>query len=189
MPSNKIIAQDFKKSMKSNNDELYTPPILVKPIIKYLKPNSTIWCPFDTSTSEYVLLLKEAGFRIIYSHLIYNQDFFGYTPKENYDYIISNPPFSLKLKILERLYYLNKPFAVLLGLPILNYQEIGNFFYRQNSDAELLIFDKKVSFNGKTSSFNSSYFCRNFLPSKLIFESLHHNNTGKNFEGSRMILK
>lgn len=180
--------QDFKKSMKKNNDELYTPSILVYPIIKYIKPNNIIWCPFDTEESEFVLILKENGFKVIYSHIWNNKNFFNYLP-ENYDCIISNPPFSLKLKVLERLYELNKPFAILMGLPILNYQEIGNFFYIQNSDLQLLIFNKKVSFDGKTSSFNNSYFCRNFLPKDIIFETLSHNNTGKNFIGSRMKYK
>ena len=38
----------------SGNNEYYTPPYAIKPIIKYLKPHSTIWCPFDTEESSYV---------------------------------------------------------------------------------------------------------------------------------------
>jgi hypothetical protein len=164
-------------------DEYYTPKILIEPLIKYIKPNSTIWCPFDKQNSEYVIELSK-HFKVIYSHIDDN-DFFDYEP-ENYDYIISNPPFSKKLKILERLYKLNKPFAVLLGLPILNYQEIGNFFL--DKELQLLIFDKKVSFDGNTASFNSSYFCHNFLPKDLIFHSLPHNNSNKNYKASAMYI-
>ena len=36
----------------SGNNEYYTPPYAIKPIIKYLKPHSTIWCPFDTEESN-----------------------------------------------------------------------------------------------------------------------------------------
>ena len=106
----------------NEKDEYYTPPILVKPIIKYLKPHATIWCPFDTKNSEFVIILKEQGFNVIYSHIWYGQDFFLYEPKEHYDYIISNPPFTKKLDVFKRLYELNKPFAMICGLPILNYQ-------------------------------------------------------------------
>ena len=67
------------------NDERYTPEILVKPIIKYLKPNSTIWCPFDTKNSEFVINLEAAGHKVIYSHIILGQDFFTYEPEEDYD--------------------------------------------------------------------------------------------------------
>lgn len=45
----------------NEKDEYYTPPILVKPIIQYLKPNSVIWCPFDTKDSEFVIELTRGG--------------------------------------------------------------------------------------------------------------------------------
>ena len=168
----------------NKKDEYYTPPILVKPILKYLKPKSTIWCPFDTEDSEFVIQLKEQGHKVIYSHIWYGQDFFSYEPTEHYDYIISNPPFTKKLEVLKRLYELDKPFAMILGLPILNYQEVGEFFL--NKPLQLLIVDKKVSFDGNTASFNNSYFCRDILPRDIIFEHLDNNNSKKYFVGSNM---
>jgi len=165
-------------------DEYYTPSILVKPIIDQLDSGVTIWCPFDTENSEFVLMLKESGYKVIYSHILYGQDFFNYEPTEKYDIIISNPPFSLKLKVLERLYKIGKPFGVLLGLPILNYQVIGNFFL--DKELQLLIVDKKVSYDGNTSSFNSSYFCYKLLKKDIMFYHLEHNNTNDNYKKSRM---
>lgn len=164
-------------------DEYYTPQILVEPILKYAK--GTIWCPFDTDNSEFVLILKEKGFNVINSHISYGQDFFNYEP-ENYDMIISNPPFTKKLQVLKRLYEIDKPFAMILGLPILNYQEVGSFFL--NKKLQLLIVDKKVSFDGNTASFNNSYFCYKMLPQDLMFVSLNHNNSGKQFKKSRMTI-
>ena len=176
--------KSLSKSMNKKNDERYTPPILVNPIIQYIKKGSTIWCPFDTKNSELVLQLRKSGFKVINSHIDFGQDFFNYEPKENYDYIISNPPFSKKLKVLDRLYKLNKPFAMLMNIECLNYQVVGNFFL--NRTLQLLIFDKKVSFDGNTASFNTSYFCNNMLPRDLIFYHLENNNTGTNFIGSKM---
>ena len=184
---NKSMSNWLATGKFNEKDEYYTPPILVKPILKYLKPHSIVWCPFDTEDSEFVILLKEAGHKVIYSHIWNGEDFFNYEPSENYDYIISNPPFTKKLKVFERLYKLNKPFAMISGLPILNYQEIGEFFL--DKDLQLLIVDKKVSFDGNTASFNNSYFCYKILPKDLIFYHLEHNNTGINFIGSRMIYK
>ena len=89
----------------NDKDEYYTPEILVKPIIKYLKPKSTVWCPFDTEDSEFVINLKNNGYDVIFTHIWYGQDFFKYEP-EHYDYIISNPPFTKKLMVLQRLYEL-----------------------------------------------------------------------------------
>ena len=165
-------------------DEYYTPEILVKPILKYIKPNSTIWCPFDTENSEFVILLKEAGHKVLYSHICYDKDFFTYTPDEDFDYIISNPPFTRKLDVFKRLYELGKPFAMICGLTILNYQEIGEFFL--DKELQLLIVDKKISFDGNTASFNNSYFCYKVLPKDLMFEHLEHNNSNKNYKASRM---
>ena len=169
------------------NDDRYTPEILVKPILKYLKPNSTIWCPFDTKNSEFVINLEAAGHKVIYSHISLGQDFFTYEPDEDYDYIISNPPFTIKLKVLERLYNLGKPFAMLMNLECLNYQVVGEFFL--DKELQLLIVDKKVSFDGNTASFNTSYFCNGILPKQLIFTHLPHNNTKDNFKKSRMTLE
>ena len=161
----------LKGNSFNEKDEYYTPSILVKPILEYIKPNSVIWCPFDTEDSEFVILLKEAGHKVIFSHIWLGQDFFFYEP-ENYDIIISNPPFTRKLEVLKRLYELGKPFAVILGLPILNYQEVGEFFL--GKDLQLLIVDKKVSFDGNTASFNNSYFCYKMLPRDIIFAKVFY---------------
>jgi hypothetical protein len=178
---------EFSRKVKwSKNDEQYTPKILVEPILKYINLNDIVWCPFDTETSEFVINLQERGIRVVFSHISLDQDFFTYEPEE-YTCIVSNPPFSLKFEVLERLYTLNKPFAMLLGLPILNYQQTGNFFL--DKELQLLIVDKKVSFNGNTSAFNCSYFCYNFLPKDIIFTHLEHNNTNKDFKKSRMKIK
>lgn len=46
------------KVANSGNDEFYTPVYAIDPIIKYIRPNSTIWCPFDTEESNFVKNLK-----------------------------------------------------------------------------------------------------------------------------------
>ena len=169
----------------NEKDEYYTPRILVKPILQFVKPNSNVWCPFDTKDSEFVIALKEAGHNVIYSHIWLGQDFFQYEPKEQYDCIISNTPFTRKLEVFDRLYKLGKPFAMICGLPILNYQEVGDFFL--DKELQLLIVDKKVSFDGNTASFNNSYFCHKMLPRDLMFAHLEHNNSGNNFTPSKMM--
>lgn len=58
-----------KECKYSKNDEWYTPAYAVYPIVKYLKPNSVIWCPFDTEESEFVKVLKKLSFTVIFSHI------------------------------------------------------------------------------------------------------------------------
>lgn len=185
IPNIKMKTRRTKKRDYSKNDEYYTPKILVDPIISYIPPKSTIWCPCDTENSEFVINLRESGHNVIYGHIKDGKDFFEYEP-EHYDYIITNIPFSQKLRFLERLYQLNKPFAVLLNLECLNYNAVSEFFVGKN--LEQLIVDKKVSFDGNTAAFNTSYFCNMVLPEKTIFHHLEHSNSGKNFIPSRMNL-
>lgn len=158
------------------SDEYYTPKEAVVPIIKYLKKEMVVWCPFDTEDSEYVKCIRANGNKVIFSHIDSGENFFSFEPKERYDVIISNPPFSLKDDILKRLDELNKPFAILLPLPTLQGQK--RFEYLK--DCEALIFDKRINFYSdkehkimiKGVAFASIYICKNFLPEKLIFEKL-----------------
>lgn len=176
----------LRKKSFNVKDEYYTPRILVEPIVPYIKPHSTVWCPFDTEESEFVTCFLENGIDVVHSHIWEGKDFFEYEPK-HYDYIISNPPFSRKLEVFERLYELDKPFAMICGLTILNYQEVGEFFL--DKDLQLLIVDKKVSFDGNTASFNNSYFCHDMLPKDLIFTHLDNNNSKGYFKPSGMFTK
>ena len=61
----------------SGNDEFYTPLYAVKPIFKYVKPNSKIWCPFDSDKSWFVKYGKSLGHTILHSHLDNGEDFFN----------------------------------------------------------------------------------------------------------------
>lgn len=178
-----IMSDWLNKKSFDEKDEYYTPRILVDAIIPYVSKDKVVWCPFDTENSEFVRALRDNGNTVIYSHIWDGKDFFKYEPDE-YDCIISNPPFTKKLEVFDRLYQLDKPFAMVCGLPILNYQEVGEFFV--GKDVQLLIVDKKVSFDGNTASFNNSFFCRKFLPSDLIFTHLEHNNSRKNYVPSNM---
>ena len=92
------------------SDEVYTPAYAVQPLIKYLQLFEKqkehpikIWYPFDTQSSQYVQVFRRAGFEVIYSHIDEGKNFFFYEPDEQYDIIISNPPFSQKDNVLKRL--------------------------------------------------------------------------------------
>jgi hypothetical protein len=161
----------------ADSDEVYTPFYAVEPITKYIAKNLTVWCPFDKEWSAFARTFKERGYKTICSHIDGKQDFFKYEPNEKYDCIVSNPPFSLKDKVLKRLYELNKPFAILL--PLNSLQSIKRYRYFKNG-IQILAFDKRIDYHTRENyayytrgnHFASAYFCRGILPKSLILEEL-----------------
>lgn len=162
----------------SGNDEFYTPKYAIIPLLKYLKPKSIIWCPFDTENSLFVKIFKENGFNVINTHLSTGQDFFE--TNVECDYIISNPPYSLKTEVLERLFNLNKPFAMLLGVVGI-FESKKRFEMFKNNNFEIMYFNKRIAYFKDYSEekpslnppFSSVYICKDVLNSKIIFEEIN----------------
>ena len=151
-----------------------TLPYGVEPIIKYIKPGLTVWCPFDKDDSQFVVQLKENGFNVINTHIEYGQDFYTYEPP-NWDVIISNPPFTNKRKVFERALSFNKPFALIAPMTWLNDAAPAQLFI--NKELQILSFDKRMKFltNGNINSkitFMSAFWCYKLLPKQIIFEHL-----------------
>lgn len=162
----------------SNNDEYYTPLYAITPIIKYLDKGKTIWCPFDTNESLYVKTFKEQGFNVINTHISTNEDFFKLNI--DCDYIISNPPYSLKNEVFKRLFELNKPFGMLVGVVGL-FESKTRFDLFKNNCFEIMYFDKRISYfkdykDEKPSlnpPFSSVYLCHNILDKQIVFENIN----------------
>lgn len=163
----------------SGNDEFYTPLYAIKPLLKYLTSDSTIWCPFDMEESLYVKYFRENGFEVVATHIDNNEDFFEIkVPK--CDYIISNPPYSIKTEVLEYLFQIGKPFAMLVGVVGL-FESKRRFDMFKNNKFEIMYFNKRVSYfkdyNDQKPSlnppFSSVYVCHNILPNQIIFEEIN----------------
>ena len=157
------------------NDECLTPDYGVRPIIKYIPKDAVVWCPFDTKESEFVKQIRANGNKVIYSHISNGQDFYTWEPKEHWDCIVSNPPFTAKRQIFERALSFNKPFALIMSNTWLNDAAPKQLF--KEKDLQLLMFEQRMKFlnNGEMQNkitFSSSYFCYNFLPKQIIMESL-----------------
>ena len=163
----------------SGNDEFYTPVYAIKPILKYIKPNSTVWCPFDTKDSNFVKEFENAGLTVIFTHKDLNDgDFFKLTPPVC-DYIISNPPYSMKGKVLKRLFEIGKPFAMLVGVVgLFESEERFNMF--DSNDFEIMYLNRRVSYFKDYSEqkpslnppFSSVYLCKGMLPKQICFERI-----------------
>lgn len=125
---------------------------------------------------RFIKHLFGGGYNVIKSHIDEGKDFFEYEPN-SWDVIVSNPPYSIKDSIIERVYELNKPFALLLPLDSLQGQRRYKSF---KNGIQLLSFDCRIGYHRMHSMdktiegtpFASAYFCRNLLPKDLIIEHL-----------------
>ena len=165
----------------SGNDEFYTPEYAVRPILKYIKPSSIIWCPFDEEHSLFVKILREEGHTVIATHINTGVDFFE-CDHPQCDYIISNPPYSKKTEVLKALFDIGKPFAMLLGVVGL-FESQKRFDMFKENDFEILYMNRRVAYfksyeEQKPSlnpPFSSIYLCKNMLPNRIVFEEIKKN--------------
>ena len=95
------------------------------------------------------------------------------------DYIISNPPYSLKYEVFNRLFEIGKPFAMLVGVVgLFESQKRFNLF--KSNTFEVMYFNKRISYfksydDQKPSlnpPFSSVYLTSKILPSQIVFEEI-----------------
>lgn len=169
----------YLTSKGAENDNGLTPAYAVIPLLKYIraKKYKKILCPFDTPDSNYVKIMRENGLTVRSRHISEGKDFFDIY-RTDCDLIVSNPPFSLKDSILKRLYFLNKPFAMLLPIPALQSTKRVPLFIKYG--LQLLVFDRRICFYNpedpgkllKGVAFATGYFCKDLLPRDLVFETI-----------------
>ncbi len=149
---------------KGKHDECYTPKDFVERIVKFVPKNWTVWCPFDKEESNFVKVLKEKGYKVIFSHIETGQDFFKYEPKEHYDCIVSNPPFSNKREFFERAFQLGKPFMLLMTAQWFNDAAPVQLYMKYNKTMQTIQPVHRVNFIGGEGKipFKSVFFCCDF---------------------------
>lgn len=167
---------------QGGGDEQYTPKYGVEvllPHIQHLK-DKIIWCPFDRMDSQFVIVLKQNDFKVVYSHIDQGQDFLTYEP-ENWDVMISNPPYKNKRVYWERALDLKKPFALLLPLNILSDSVINVTMREREREREfqLLIPSKRMRFynnstgaTGNQPTFKAAYFGVNIFQQPIILADM-----------------
>ena len=124
-------------------DLCQTPPYALDPLWPHLDGIQTIWEP---ACGEGYLAdtLSTTGFKVLRTDLLTGQNFFEYQPEEGWDCLITNPPFSLKYRWLERCYDLGKPFVLLLPVETLGAKQAQDLF--REFGIEVIFMDQRVNF-------------------------------------------
>jgi hypothetical protein len=108
---------DFWETVSHHGDEYYTRREDAEIIAdNLLSVPLKVWCPFNDTMSVWGDVLKERGFEVVTT----DTDFFVTDPPDGVQCIISNPPFSLKKSIMDRIKDLNLRFCLILPFQWLN---------------------------------------------------------------------
>jgi len=140
-------------------DECQTPAYALDPIIPYLFRQWRLW---ECAVGEG--LMRDALIQKGYVVHATGHDFFQMDPNAfQWDCIVTNPPFSLKYKWLERCYELGKPFALLMPVDVIAAKSAQILF--KEYGIEILLLDKRVDFkmphkkwDGKGADFSVAWF-------------------------------
>ncbi len=125
------------------HDLCQTPPEAIDPLLPYLPSSWTIWEP---ARGEGLLVeaLYDSGFEhVVTGDIQTGQNFFDYQP-ESWDCLVTNPPYSIKFKWIERCYELGKPFALLLPVETLGAKTAQQFF--REHGVEVIFLDRRINF-------------------------------------------
>lgn len=147
--------------VQGNSNDFQTPPEALAPLIPYLKKEWTIW-ECACGRGNIVKTLKDNGLTVIASDLFVDfgneplRNFLNDTPSKPFDCIITNPPYSIKQKFLERAYSLGKPFAFLLPLTTFETEKRQALFKQHG--LEVIFFDKRINFETPSGKGSGSWF-------------------------------
>ena len=147
----------FTTKTFTKHDDYMTPKSAWEAVKNYIPANKVIWEAFygNGDSGNY---LKELGFNVIHEDI----DFFTHNKG---DIVVSNPPFTLKKEIIERLVKLNKPFMLIMPSSTLNCKYVRESI---KNEIQIIIPRKRIQFKkleaGKLidtnkCNFDCFYFC------------------------------
>lgn len=159
-------------------DDFQTPKYALYPLLPYLKKDWIIWecaCGDGNLVKEF----ERLGYKVVGTDIKQGQEYdFRYSKFEQFDVIVTNPPFSFKDEFLTRCYELGKPFALLLPLTAFEGKIRQSLFKKYG--VQVIFFDRRVNFktpSGKESHcwFMSGWFTNGLnLEKDMLFVDWEH---------------
>ena len=165
--------------MRKNNitggiysDEWYTTQDVVDIALKLLdpKPQSLILCPYDTADSLFVKTLEAQGHAVAYGFDNFIEGDFRHC-----EYIVTNPPFSIKDKVIKRVYEYGVKSVLVMPLDALGGVK-RHSMYKEYGYPSIYIPSRRISYIGaeenviKGPSFHSVIMSFNQGDPELIWE-------------------
>lgn len=147
-----------------------TPDYAVMPLVKYLNPAWQIWEPC-CGNGRIVRYLAREGFAVVGTDLQFGVDMFNAHPV-GIDCIITNPPYSINDRVIQHLYLLRIPFALLVPPMVISNSSTQR--WAKQYGMELLLLDQRVSFYSEehqrdTMPYPVLWLCSGILPQTICY--------------------
>ena len=158
-------------------DDFYTPECAIKPLIEVIPKNWKVW-ECSSGTGNIVKFFRERDMNIFGTDIKEGEDFL-LSNRTDFDCIITNPPFSLKDKFLEKCYSIGKPFALLLPITAFEGKKRQELYKKYG--LQVILFNKRINYmNEKDGNwFASAWFTFGLnLPNQLNFVELNSQKRG-----------
>lgn len=117
---------------------------------------------------------KAWNFNVSYGHIRTGQDFFSYSEPQG-EIVVSNPPFSKRDAIFEKLFSMNIPFALVMNFNGLFDSRKRAKLFRDNN-IEILVPIGRMKFVQEdrgflnSPNFQSVYVCNKLLEKQIVFD-------------------
>lgn len=155
-------------------DRCETPAYALDPLLPYLErfKGSMIW-ESACGSGRIVRVLERHGHRVIASDILQDLDFFDTIPSP-FDLQVTNPPYTIKARWIERCYQLRRPFALLVPLETIGTAIVQGMM--EQYGAELLLLNRRVDFImpnigevGSSATFPVVWYCWQILPGSICY--------------------
>lgn len=116
---------------------------------------------------------QKLGLEVVYGHIDTGQDFFSFKKPQG-EIVVSNPPFSKRNEIFERLYEMDIPFALVINFNGL-FDSKSRAKMLNEGNVQLLIPYGRMKFIHKdkgylnSPNFQSVYVCNKLLDRQIVF--------------------
>lgn len=148
------------------NDNYTTPKEAFEMLLPYIDINLIVYEPFycDGLSGKY---LRDIGFKNVIHE---NEDFYDNWSKYKFDIILTNPPYSSKVRVFKQLYKINKPFCVLVPVSTITKLFIRKIFGNDINEIQMIIPNKRIHFNKNGNETKKCCFDTLWLCYKLNLE-------------------
>lgn len=113
-----IFVESADGRLKFTTDIYHTPPEAIDILAPFIPRGSVLW-ECATGDSHGANRFRHHGFNVIESDIRGGANFLSCDPPDDYDIIVTNPPWSKSTDFVKRCYDLGKPFALLMPITAL----------------------------------------------------------------------